>query len=142
MDNLPVADELASFGFDLSGGASILEEYKPLKDGALAKQVASAVSKEKDILDYRNKQGLILTEVQAKLLGAISDRKIQEASLRDLVNSYKVLKDKELLMDGKPTEIKGFVGYLMALEQEDKEEKLIVINPGDITQDDETNSNS
>ena len=132
MSDMPVADELANFGFDLTGGASILEEYKPLKEGALAKQVASAVNKEKDILDYRSKQGLILTEVQAKLLGAISDRKIQEASLRDLVNSYKVLKDKELLMDGKPTEIKGFVGYLMELEKEDKEEQMVIINPKDI----------
>ena len=137
MDNLPVADELASMGFDLSGGVAVLEEYQAPQVGTLTKQVDGILSKEKDLLRYRDKQGLILTEVQAKLLNAISDRKIQEAPLKDLVNCYKVLKDKELVMDGKPTEIKGFVGYLMELEKEDKEaaeaETVIEINPKDIT---------
>lgn len=135
MDNLPVADELASMGFDLSGGVAVLEEYQAPQVGALTKQVDGILSKEKDLLKYRDKQGLILTEVQAKLLNAISDRKIAEAPLRDLVSCYKVLKEKELVMDGKPTEIKGFVGYLMELEKEDREEAegLIEINPKDVT---------
>ena len=131
MEELAVADELATMGFDIGGGTAVLEEYIPPAAGKLAAQVDSIITKEKDILRYRDKQGLILTELQAKLLGAISDRKVAEAPLRDLVSCYKTLKDKELVMDGKPTDIKGFVGYLMELEKEDKEasENIIEINP-------------
>ena len=128
MDNLPVADELASYGININCGNSVLEEYSPVKEGSLTEQVNRIASSKDDILEYRDSQGLILTEIQAKLLGAISDRKIQEASLRDIVGAYKTLKDKELVVDGKPTEIVGFVGYLMELEQEEKEEKIITIN--------------
>ena len=38
-------------------------------------------------------------------------------SLRDLVLSYKILKDKELNIDGKPSEIKGLVAYLVEIEK-------------------------
>jgi hypothetical protein len=39
--------------------------------------------------------------------------------LRDLVLAFKILKDKELVIDGKPTEIKGLVGYLVELEKKE-----------------------
>lgn len=71
------------------------------------------------ILQYRALQSLQLTSIQAKVLEAISPEKIEEAPLRDLVFAYKVLKDKELIVDGKPNEIKGLVGYLIQLEKED-----------------------
>jgi len=122
MDNLPIADELAAMGIDIDCGigASIHEEYIPVTKESLQSQVSRVVNSKDEIMEYREAQSLVLTEVQAKLLNAITDRKINEASLRDIVGAYKVLKDKELVTDGKPTEIVGFVGYLMELEEEEK----------------------
>jgi DNA-binding MarR family transcriptional regulator len=69
------------------------------------------------ILKYRELQSLQLTKIQAKILDAITPDKIAEASLHDLVVAFKVLKDKELVTDGKPNEIHGLVGYLIQLEK-------------------------
>jgi len=53
------------------------------------------------------------------VLEAITPEKIEEASLRDLVSSYKILKDKELVTDGKPSEIKGLVAHLIYMEKQE-----------------------
>lgn len=71
------------------------------------------------LLQYRTIQSLQLTELQARILEAITPEKIADASLRDLVMSYKILKDKELSIEGKPTEIKGLVAHLIHLEKQE-----------------------
>jgi hypothetical protein len=53
------------------------------------------------------------------VLEAITPDKIEEAGLKDLVLCYKILKDKELVVEGKPTEIKGLVAHLIHLEQQE-----------------------
>ena len=70
-------------------------------------------------MKYREVQGLQLTELQARVLEAITPEKIDEASLKDLVSSYKILKDRELVIDGKPSEIKGLVSYLVHMEKQE-----------------------
>lgn len=75
---------------------------------------------EDPILKYRALQSLELTAIQAEVLDAITPDKIQDASLKDLVAAFKVLKEKELVAEGKPSEIKGLVGYLMHLEKEEQ----------------------
>jgi hypothetical protein len=71
------------------------------------------------ILKYRALQSIQLTELQCRVLEAITPEKINEAPLKDLVGAYKILKDKELITDGKPTEIKGLVAYLVAMEKQE-----------------------
>ncbi len=127
-DNLPVADELAALGYSTGG---VMEAYTPSPVTDIAEQVDRILANKEGLEAYRDIQALALTELQAKLLNAISDRKISEASLRDLVGAFKTLKEKEHLNDGKPTEITGLVGYLVQLEKEENEEKVIVINPVD-----------
>jgi len=83
----------------------------------LAKRMADIREKQGILLKYRDLQSLHLTELQARVLEAITPEKINEASLRDLVLSYKILKDKELNIDGKPSEIKGLVSYLVEIEK-------------------------
>jgi len=83
----------------------------------LAKRMADIREKQGILLKYRDLQSLHLTELQARVLEAITPEKINEASLRDLVLSYKILKDKELNIDGKPSEIKGLVAYLVEIEK-------------------------
>jgi hypothetical protein len=70
------------------------------------------------------------------VLEAITPEKISEAPLRDLVASYKILKDKELVIEGKPSEIKGLVAHLVYLE---KQEQAILMGK-EIPEDNLTNA--
>lgn len=85
----------------------------------LSQRILDLKKREGVVLQYRALQSIELTEIEAKVLEAITPEKIEEASLRDLVQAYRILKDKELVSEGKPNEIKGLVGYLMHLEKED-----------------------
>ena len=85
----------------------------------LRARIADIQQKQGLLLQYRSIQALQLTELQARVLEAITPEKIEEASLRDLVASYKILKDKELNIEGKPSEIKGLVAHLIYLEKQE-----------------------
>lgn len=82
-------------------------------------RIAEIQNKQGILLKYRALQSLQLTELQVKILEQITPEKIEEAPLRDLVLAYKILKDKEFNIEGKPTEIKGLVGWLVQLEKEE-----------------------
>jgi len=86
----------------------------------LRSRIADLQKKQGLLLQYRSIQSLQLTELQARVLEAITPEKIEDASLRDLVMSYKILKDKELVVEGKPSEIRGLVAHLIHLEKQDK----------------------
>ena len=88
----------------------------------LRNRIADLSKKQGLLLQYRQVQSLQLTELQARVLEAITPDKIEEASLKDLIASYKILKDRELVLEGKPTEIKGLVEHLIYIE---KQEKLV-----------------
>jgi DNA-binding Lrp family transcriptional regulator len=85
----------------------------------LAKRIARIQSEQGILLQYRSLQGLQLTSLQARILEAITPEKIANASLSELVAAFKILKEKELVIDGKPTEIKGILGYLIQLEKQE-----------------------
>lgn len=72
------------------------------------------------ILQYRAIQSIQLTSIQARILEAITPEKIEQAPLKDLVQSYKILKEKECLIEGKPSEIKGLIAHLLFLEKQDQ----------------------
>ncbi len=86
----------------------------------LRKRIADIQQKQGLLLQYRAIQSLQLTELQARVLEAITPEKINEAPLRDLVASFKILKDKELVIEGKPSEIKGLVAHLLYLEKQER----------------------
>jgi transposase-like protein len=86
----------------------------------LRKRITDLQNKQGLLLQYRSIQSLQLTELQARVLEAITPQKINEAPLRDLVTSYKILKDKELVVEGKPSEIRGLVAHLIYLEKQEK----------------------
>jgi hypothetical protein len=85
----------------------------------LRARIADLQKKQGLLLQYRSIQSLQLTELQARVLEAITPDKINDAPLRDLVMSYKILKDKELNIEGKPSEIKGLVAHLIFLEKQE-----------------------
>lgn len=90
----------------------------------LNQRIVDLQKREGLILQYRALQSLELTGIEAQILEQITPEKIANANLRDLVMAFKVLKDKELVSEGRPTEIKGLVGYLMHLEKEDQSSHL------------------
>jgi DNA-binding Lrp family transcriptional regulator len=102
----------------------------------LSARIANLQEKQGLLLQYRNIQALQLTEMQARILEAITPDKIEEAPLKDLVLCYKVLKDKELVTEGKPSEIKGLVSYLVHLEKEQLACEATVTVPAKATFDD------
>ena len=97
-------------------------------DVAYIQDVASRLStEEKSLEGYSKVQHVQLTKLQFELLEAITSDKLHEASLRDIVSAFKILKDKELVAQGRPTEIHGLVGYLQILE--DEENGVVDITP-------------
>ena len=70
------------------------------------------------ILQWRSVRNLHLTQLQARCLEAITQNKISQASLRDLVIAFKVLHEAEL--DVKESgKVSGLVAYLMQIEREE-----------------------
>jgi len=90
-----------------------------ISNNTLRSRIADIQKKQGVLLQYRSIQSLQLTELQARVLEAITEEKINDAPLRDLVMSYKILKDKELNIEGKPNEIKGLVAHLIHIEKQE-----------------------
>ena len=84
----------------------------------LAKRVARIQEEQGILMQYRTLQALELTGLQSRILEAITPEKIAEAPLKDLVVAFKILKEKEHLIEGKPSEIKGLVAHLVELEKQ------------------------
>lgn len=106
--------DLMERGYSRKDAASIFGISTP----TLSARIKDIQAKQGLLLQYRALQALQLTELQARILEAITPEKIELAELKDLVIAYKVLKDKELVVDGKPSEIKGLVSYLVHMEKE------------------------
>lgn len=96
-------------------------------DQYVAQQTEKILASKDTLEAYDAVQHLQLTKIQFELLEAITADKLHEASLRDIVGAFKILKDKELVAQGKPTEIHGLVGYLEILEREEVTGEVHVI---------------
>lgn len=97
----------------------------------LSKRIAELQKEQGVLLQYRPLQSLQLTKLQAAVLERITPEKIADAPLRDLILAYKILKDKELAIEGKPSDIKGLVGYLIELEKLEADGKMPAIEDQD-----------
>ena len=106
--------DLVERGHSRREAASVLGISVP----TLSARIRDIQEKQGLLMQYRAIQALHLTDLQAKILDAITPEKIEMAELKDLVVAYKILKDKELVVDGKPSEIKGLVSYLVHIEKE------------------------
>jgi predicted transcriptional regulator len=96
-----------------------IAEELGISTSTLSKRMNEVREKQGLLMKYRELQSLQLTSLQARILEAITPQKIEEAPLRDLILAFKVLKDKEQVLEGKPTEIKGLVHYLLELEKQE-----------------------
>lgn len=111
-------DKLVELGYKNLPQSKIAEELG-ISTPTLARRIAEIRDKQGILLRYRELQSLQLTAIQARILEHITPEKIAEAPLRDLVLAFKILKDKEQVIEGKPSEIKGLVGYLIELEKKE-----------------------
>jgi transposase-like protein len=118
----PVDVDIAAVLDALERGASVPQISIELGISAptLRKRITDLQVKQGLLLQYRAIQSLHLTELQARVLEAITPEKINEAPLRDLIASYKILKEKELTLEGKPSEIKGLVAHLIHIEKQEQ----------------------
>ncbi|MGO9017272.1 MAG: hypothetical protein ACLQVJ_02880 [Syntrophobacteraceae bacterium] len=91
----------------------------------LARRMADIQAKEGILLKYRSIQTLQLTELQLRVLEAITPEKIADASLLDLAKAFKILKDAELGLKGEPFRITGLLGYLLEIEREDEKDQYV-----------------
>ncbi len=116
-----------------------------ISEPTLRKRIAYLQQSQGLLLQYRSIQSLQLTELQARVLEAITPEKIEAAPLKDLVASYKILKDKEQTIEGKPSEIKGLVQHLIFMEKQEQALACGTQTLGDFTEaefSEETNEES
>ena len=130
-------DVLLDFG---EMGLTIKEQAEEIgcSPATISNRIAKIQQEQGILMKYRPLQSLQLTSIQAKILEAITPDKIEQAPLRDLVFAFKILKDKEQVLDGKPSDIKGLVGYLIKIEKEElalnDKESEVVTNGEDVTE--------
>ena len=88
----------------------------------LSARIEELKHEESNLLAYSKVQHLDLISVQQKLIAGITEDKIQEAPLGQIAQAFGVFKKAEQLIEGRPTEIHGLMGYLMHLEKTEREE--------------------
>lgn len=80
---------------------------------------------ESALLAYDKSHYLDLIRVKERLIAGMTDDKIAEAPLGQIAMAYGTVGKMEQLIQGRPTEIHGLMGYLMKIEQEDIKAKEI-----------------
>jgi hypothetical protein len=115
------------FEMDTEAMINMLEDGVPKSEIAgelgcsintLNKKINDLRQKEGILLNWRAIKSLKLTELQAAILDRITPEKIEEASLKDLVLSYKVLSESETEIENPVKgKITGLVAYLIELEK-------------------------
>ena len=73
---------------------------------------------------YTELESIHVRKCALEVLNGITPDKVAGANLRDLVTAYKLLKEKDLLLQGRPTELTGIMHLVVSMEKkfEGKEE--------------------
>lgn len=82
-------------------------------------KIAELRRDESVLLAYNKNKYLDLIGVQQRILANVTDEKLAAAPLQHLATAYTNFNKAEQLIQGKPTEIHGLMGYLLKLEKED-----------------------
>lgn len=105
-------------GMNLKDGASTLGVSIP----TLRMRIAQLKSKEGLLQDFKTIRALRVTELTALILDSITEEKITEAPLGELVKAYKILREKE--PDTDPVEAGkvegGLLAYLIEIERRER----------------------
>jgi hypothetical protein len=79
---------------------------------------------------YNAAKSLLLSGIEERLLSNVTQKKIDDASLKDLAVSYGIFNDKNRLEQGKATVITNLSDIVMLIDKDEKQ-KLIEINQGE-----------
>jgi len=109
--------DLLSQGLSKKEVAGVLAISLPTLD----RKIADLKKAESNLLAYDKVAYLDIIGVQQRLVGGITDEKIADAPLGQIAQAYGVFNKASQLIQGKPTEIHGLMGYLLHLEKEDIE---------------------
>ena len=90
----------------------------------ISNRIEQLRKEESGLLAYDKVHYLDLIHVKQRLVGGVTDIKIAEAPLGQIAQAYGVFSKMEQLIQGRPTEIHGLMGYLLHLEKEDIEAKM------------------
>jgi hypothetical protein len=105
--------------------ANEMAEYVGAGRTTIKKRIVELQRSQATILEYRKLQNIHLTQLQHDILDQITEDKIACAGLGELTKAYEILKKAELVDQGKPSEIKGLVGYLLKIEEEESAAKSV-----------------
>lgn len=78
---------------------------------------------ESALLSYNKVHFLDLIRVKERVLANMTEDKMVAAPLGILANTYGIIAKQEQLLQGRPTEIHGLMGYLMHIEELDRKKK-------------------
>jgi hypothetical protein len=114
--------QLEELGLSTTEIAEVVE-HSPT---TIAKIIERAKTIEDVLSEYSGIQWTQLSELQIKLLGAVTQSKIDNASLREIVVAFKVLKDVEIGISPRGKDrSKGLLAYLVLLQEELEREKAL-----------------
>lgn len=85
----------------------------------ISNKIEELKREESSLLKYDKIHHLDLIGVKQRILANVTDDKLIEAPLGQLAQAYGVFGKMEQLIQGRPTEIRGLMGYLLHLEKED-----------------------
>jgi len=88
-----------------------------ISTATLSRRIGELRNKQGLLTKYRELQGLHLTELQCRVMEAISPDKIAESSLLDLVKCLYVIHKMEMRLRRKEEEKSGLVTYLLEIER-------------------------
>jgi hypothetical protein len=74
------------------------------------------------LMAYDKVHYLDLIQVKQRIIANVTDDKLQEAPLGQLAQAYSVFDKAQALVEGRPTEIHGLMGYLLHIEKEDMQQ--------------------
>jgi DNA-binding XRE family transcriptional regulator len=91
---------------------------------AVNKLIERARAKEEVLAEYSGVQWTQLSELQIRILSSVTQENINNASLRDKIVAFKVLKDIETAISPRGKDrSKGLLAYLILLQEELAKEK-------------------
>lgn len=111
--------DLLAEGLSKTEVAAVLGVTPP----TIENRVKELRSDESALLAYDKVHFLDLIRVKERLVANMTEQKMVEAHLGTLANAYGIIAKQEQLIQGRPTEIHGLMGYLMHIEALDREKR-------------------
>jgi len=119
--NMDMALELLGNGFTLKETA----EQCGTNPMTLKSRIEELNKEESALLAYDKRHFLDLIRTKERLIAHMTEDKMLAAPLSSLAQAYGIVAKFDQLVQGRPTEIVGMMGYLMQIEKMEREGKIV-----------------